>query len=285
MQVMSSLRSLRNNMVPSSKRGRGAVFLSEFEWLRYLFIFIALSFTAAMFFSIAMLFLVPAPSDIIESLGSEEMLYSFKLSLLTASVSTIFVMLFSIPTGYALARFDFPGRHIARSILDLPIAFPELVLGLALLLLFGQSFLGEMFESAGLKVVFGKAGIVVAQLFTAYPFAVRIIYSTFRDVDPRYELVSRTLGYSYIETFFKVTLPLARNGIFASGIIAFARCIGAFGAVLILAGGSYMNTDVLPVFLYLNLSYGNLSMAITSGIVLVIISFIAIFSFERLEGR
>lgn len=81
-------------------------------------------------------------------------------------------------------------------------------------------------------------------------------------------MVSRSLGYSEFETFKNITIPLARGGIFASTIITFARCMSAFGAVLILAGGSYMNTETLPITLYLNISYGNLGMAITSGIVL-----------------
>ncbi|MEA1985648.1 MAG: ABC transporter permease [Euryarchaeota archaeon] len=247
-------------------------------------ILIALSFTSILFLSIASLFLIVGPSDILTSLSSPEMAYSLKLSVMTASISTFLVMLFSIPTGYALSRFDFPGKIIAKSIIDLPIAFPELVLGLALLLLFGQTFIGGTLEALGIQIVFTKTGIVVAQIFTAFPYAVRIIYSTFKDIDPRYEFVSRSLGYGDFETFRKVTLPLARTGLFASTIIAFARCIGAFGAVLILAGGSYMNTDVLPISLYLNLSYGNLPMAITNGIVLVVISFVAIFTLEKFEG-
>jgi molybdate transport system permease protein len=194
-------------------------------------------------------------------------------------------MLLSIPIGYALSRHSFPGKSIIKSILDLPMAFPELVLGLALLLLFGQSFIGKTLEDFGIKIVFTKLGIVVAQFFTALPYAVRVIYSTFEEINPRYELVSRSLGYGELETFFNVSLPLAKNGLFASTIITFARCMGAFGAVLILAGGSYMNTEILPITLYLNISYGNLGMAITSGILLIVISFIAILVFEKFEGN
>ena len=158
-------------------------------------------------------------------------------------------------------------------------------MGLALLLLFGQSFIGKSLESFGIKIVFTKLGIMVAQFFTALPYAVRIIYSTFEEISPRYELVSRSLGYGEFETFRNVSLPLAKNGLFASTIITFARCMGAFGAVLILAGGSYMNTEILPITLYLNISYGNIGMAISSGILLIVISFIAILIFEKFEGR
>ena len=248
-------------------------------------IFLSFLFTFLLFLAIASLFLVPNPSEILSALKTEEMIYSLKLSILTSSISTFLVMLLSIPIGYALSRHLFPGKSIIKSILDLPMAFPELVLGLALLLLFGQSFIGKTLEEFGIKIVFTKLGIVVAQFFTALPYAVRVIYSTFEEINPRYELVSRSLGYGELETFFNVSLPLAKNGLFASTIITFARCMGAFGAVLILAGGSYMNTEILPITLYLNISYGNLGMAITSGILLIVISFIAILVFEKFEGN
>ena len=82
-----------------------------------------------------------------------------------------------------------------------------------------------------------------------------------------------------METFLNVSLPLAKNGILASTVITFARCIGTFGTFLILAGGTYMKTEGLPMTLYLNISCGNMGMALISGIVLTTVSFIAIFIF------
>ena len=200
-------------------------------------IFIAFLFTSILFVAIASLFVVPNPKEILSSLQTEEMIYSIRLSIVTSAISTVVVLAISIPIGYALARFSFPGKSVVKSILDLPIAFPELVLGLCLLILFGQTFVGKALEYVGIKIVFTKLGIIVAQIFTALPYATRILYSTFESVNPRFELVSRSLGYGEFETFKNITLPLARGGIFASTIITFARCMGAFGAVLILAGG------------------------------------------------
>ena len=257
------------------------------EGLRFrnLSVLLALIFTLFLFTAVATLFFVPRPSEILKALKSEEMIYSLKLSLITASLSTLLVILIGIPIGYALSRFSFPGKSAVKSILDLPMAFPELVLGLALLLLFGNTAFGKLLSDFGIKVVFTKLGIVVAQFFTAFPYAVRVIHTTFEEISPRYELVARSLGYTEFETFRKVTLPMAKGGLLASTIITFARSMGAFGAVLILAGGSYMNTEILPVTLYLNISYGNIGMAITSGIVLVVVSFLAILLFEKLEDE
>lgn len=246
-------------------------------------IFVSFFITALLVLAIGALFMVPDMKDVWESMKSEEMMYSLKLSLWTGLLSTALVALFSLPIGYTLSRFEFIGKSFVKTIIDLPVAFPELVLGLCLLLLFGNTFVGKIFSAVGLNFIFTKQGIVAAQFFTALPYASRIMKSTFDYIDPRMEFVSRSLGYSMFETFLHVSLPLARNGILASTVIAFARCIGTFGTVLILAGGTYMKTEVLPMTLYLNISYGNMGMALTSGIVLVIVSFAAIYVFERTE--
>jgi molybdate transport system permease protein len=257
--------------------------MRKIDIFRLTFIFISLFITLLLVFAIVALFLVPDPEDVWHNLLSEEMRYSLKLSLLTGLVSTLLVMLFSLPIGYTLSRFQFPGKSFVKTIIDLPVAFPELVLGLCLLLLFGNTWVGKALQSVGLNFVFTVKGVVVAQFFTALPYASRIMKSTFDYIDPRMEFVSRSLGYSRFETFVNISLPLARNGILASTVIAFARCIGTFGTVLILAGGTYMKTEVLPITLYLNISYGNMGMALTSGIVLMVVSFIAIYIFEKTE--
>ncbi|MFO7885446.1 MAG: ABC transporter permease [Desulfobacteraceae bacterium] len=253
------------------------------EPFKLIFIGLTIFITAVLLLAIGSLIAVPTWEDIRQNIWSPEMRFSLKLSMITGLVSTFLVMLFAIPIGYTLSRFTFPGKGFVKTIIDLPVAFPELVLGLCLLLVFGNEVLGNILNSIGLNFVFTKQGIVIAQFFTALPYAGRIMKSTFDYINPRMEFVSRSLGYSMFETFFNVTLPLARNGILASTVIAFARCIGTFGTVLILAGGSYMQTEVLPITLYLNISYGNMGMALTSGIVLMIVSFAAIFVFEQTE--
>ncbi|WP_024789939.1 ABC transporter permease [Lebetimonas sp. JH292] len=245
----------------------------------------SLLITFLLLIAVLSLFFVPKIGDIINALRSGEMIYSIKLSLITSLLSTFFVLIFSVPIAYALSRYDFFGKSILKTIINLPMAFPELVLGLSLLLLFSKTFVGDFFDELGIQIVFTKAGIVVAQFFTALPYGIRIIYSSFESVNKRYEYVSRSLGYGEFETFKNVLVPLIRNGIYASAIITFARSMGAFGAVLILAGGSYMKTEILPITLFLNISYGNMGMAITSGIVLIVISFVAILSVEYMEGK
>ncbi len=246
-------------------------------------IFLTLIISSLLIMAILSLFMVPDLADVWANIRSEEMLFSLKLSLITGLVSTLLVMVFALPIAFSLARFRFWGIGFVKTIIDLPVAFPELVLGLCLLLLFGNTPVGDFLRYIGIDFVFTQSGVVAAQFFTALPYASRILKSTFEYIDPRLEFVSRSLGYSQWETFIYISLPLARAGILASIVIAFARCIGTFGTVLILAGGSYMKTEVLPITLYLNISYGNMGMALTSGIVLMVISFLAIYVFEKAE--
>jgi len=249
-----------------------------------LLIFLSYLVTALLLLAIGSFFYVPEWSDVVKNFWSEEMMFSLQLSMWTGLLSTLLVIFFSVPIGYALSRFEFPGKSAVKSIIDLPVAFPELVLGLALLLLFGNTVVGNALKSMGLDFVFTQKGVVAAQFFTALPYSIRILKSTFDYIDPRYEFISRSLGYNQFETFMKVSLPLSKNGLIAAVVISFARCIGTFGTVLILAGGSAGLTNTLPITLYLNISYGNMGMALTSGIVLITVSFIAIFIFEKTEA-
>ncbi len=249
--------------------------------LELIFISITLFFTFLFFITIGSLFLIPTPQGFINALFSEEMLFALKLTIITSIVSAFLVMICAVPMAYTLSRYEFPLKTFVKTILDLPIAFPEIVIGIALLMLLGSNMLGNYLEVFGISIVFTPLGIVVAQFFVALPFVVRVLYSTFSYVDPRYEFVSRSLGYSERETFTSITLPLAKNGIFAAGIIALARCMGTFASVLFVGGGIFMKTETLSISLYLNLSTGEVDMAITAGILLVIISFIAIAVMEK----
>ncbi len=247
-------------------------------------IFISLLVSIILFSAFIALIIMVSPNDFIKSLRSKEVQYSLRLTILTSLISTFLAVIIGIPVAYALARKEFPGKNLVRTILDLPMAMPEIVLGMALLLLFGHTPLAQLLTSIGVKIVFSPLGIIVAQFFSALPYPLRILSSSYEAINPRYELVSRSLGYGELETFIKITLPLSKAGLIASTAVAFARSVGAFGAVLILAGGVYMVTETLPITLYLNISYGNLSMAISAGILLIIVSFITIFVIEKMGG-
>lgn len=219
------------------------------------------------------------------SITSSEILFAIKLSIITSIISTLACIIVSLPAAYALARYNFRGKSIINAILDMPLALPPLVAGVGLLILFGTTSFGKGLADAGIEFVFTPLGIVLAQFFVNMPFMFRILRSTFQSINPRYEYVAQTLGSTEMGAFFRVTLPMAKNGLMAGSIITWCRGIGEFGAALMVAGATRMHTETLPISLYLNMSSGDLPMAIASATILIALSLISLFIFEKFSGN
>ena len=157
--------------------------------------------------------------------------------------------------------------------------------GVGLLTLFGTTPIGKSLADAGLKFVFTPLGIIIAQFFVNVPFMFRIMRSTFQGINPRYEYVAKTLGCTESQAFWRVTLPMARNGLLAGAIITWCKAIGEFGAALMLAGATRMKTETLPISLYLSMSCGDLSLAIAAATILIAISLASLLLFEKYGGH
>jgi molybdate transport system permease protein len=225
------------------------------------------------------------PISLIQNIASPEIGFAIKLSLMTAVISTLMCIAIAIPVSYALSRYNFPGKTLVNTILDMPMALPPIVAGLGLLLIFGTSAFGHYLASVGLKFVFTPLGIVIAQFTVNISFMLRIMRSTFEGINPRYEYVAQTLGCTPFQAFMKTTLPLAKNGILAGSVITWSKGMGEFGAVLMLAGATRMKTETLPIALYLNMASGELDLAIAAATILIIISAATLYLFEQREGN
>ena len=221
---------------------------------------------------------------LVDSVLTEEIQFAIRMSLATSLSSTALCIIFSVPAAYALTRYDFRGRNIINAILELPLALPPVVSGLALLVLFGTTGFGKALADIGIKFVFTPQGIIMAQFFVIFPFMYRVMKSTFQGINPRYEYVAKTLGCNEFETFRRVTLPMSRNGLIAGAIIAWCRGMGEFGAALMLAGATRLKTETLPSALYLNMTSGDLTLAIAAATILIVIAFVALFIFEKASG-
>lgn len=224
-------------------------------------------------------------AGLLHTITSKEIQFAIRLSLFTSFTSTLICVIFAIPVAYGLERFNFPGRRFINVILDIPLSLPPLVSGVALLLLCGTTSFGQALAAHGLRFVFSVNGIILAQFFIITPYMVRVLKSTIADINPRLEFVARTLGCSQWQAFYKVTLPLAKNGIIAGLVISWSRAIGEFGCALMVAGATRMVTETLPVALYLNMSIGDLEMAMAAATCLIVISLFSLFIFEMLGGK
>ncbi len=220
----------------------------------------------------------------ISALFSEEILFAIRLSVITATISAVISILIAIPVAYAISRTSFPGKDIVDSLLDLPIVISPVALGAALLVFFNTP-LGAGIDDNIVKFVFSVPGIVLAQFTVISALAIRLLKSTFDGIDPRYEQVARTLGCSKPEAFFRVSLPLARDGLIAAAILTWARAVGEFGATVTLAGATAMKTETLPTAIFLSLASADVSKAIAVIFVLVIIAVAALLVIRKIIGR
>jgi len=220
----------------------------------------------------------------VSALLSEEILFAIRLSVITATIATIISILIAIPVAYAISQTQFPGKDIVDSMLDLPIVISPIALG-ACLLVFFNTPIGAGIDDNIMKFVFAVPGIILAQVVVISALAIRLLKSTFDSIDPRYEQVGRTLGCSKPEAFLKVTLPLAKDGLIASGILTWARALGEFGATVTLAGATAMKTETLPIAIFLSLASADVEKAIAVIFVLVIIAVVALFTMRKITGR
>ncbi len=220
----------------------------------------------------------------VQALLSEEILFAIRLSVITATITTVISMLIAIPTAYAISRNEFAGKDIVDSLLDLPIVISPIALG-ACLLVFFNTPVGSAINNNLIRFVFTVPGIVLAQITVVCALAIRLLKSSFDSVDQRYEQVSRTLGCSKFEAFFRVTLPLAKNGLIAAGVLTWARAIGEFGATVTLAGATPMKTETLPIAIFLSLANADIGKAIAVIFILVVISIIALLLLRKITGK
>jgi len=174
------------------------------------------------------------------------------LSLKVALTSVVFSLPVAIAVAYVLARFDFPGKTLVDALVHLPLVLPPVVVGFALLLLFGRrgvigAWLDQWF---GIVFAFRWTGAALAAAIMGFPLMVRAIRLSFESLDRRLETVARTLGGSRGWVFVSVTLPLALPGIVTGVVLSFARSLGEFGATITFVSNIPGETQTLPLAIY-----------------------------------
>ncbi len=215
-------------------------------------------------------------------LDLQEIAFAVRLSLATATGTTLLAILFAIPVAYYLARFNFPGKHLVDTLLDLPLVLSPIALG-AMILIFFHTRLGKLVETALGGVVFNVKGIIAAQFFVVIGLGIRQVKLAFAAVDPELENIARTLGCSQGRTFFLVTLPLARRGLWSALLLVWARAIGEFGATLTLAGATTMKTETIPTAIYLSFATADLRGAIALIFLLLLLSLTILYGTRKLR--
>ena len=177
---------------------------------------------------------------------------ALRLSLRVAFWAVFWSLPFAIGFAWLLSRRDFFGKSLLNAVLHLPLVVPPVVVGYALLMLFGrQGAIGlPLYEAFGVTIAFTWRGAAIAAAVISFPLMLRAIKLSMDAVDPRLEFVAATLGASRLRVLTSITLPLTLPGILAGAVLAFARCLGEFGATITFVANIAGETQTLPLALY-----------------------------------
>ena len=175
---------------------------------------------------------------------------ALRLTLWTAAVMAGINAVMGTLTAYVQERFTFPGQSVLNALIDLPLAIPTLVTGVMLVVLYGpQTAIGGWVQEVfGLRIIFAPPGIILALLFVTYPFVVRAVQPVLASMDHDEEEAAATLGAGAITIFWRVTLPALAVPIASGTLLSFARAIGEFGAIVIVAGNIPFKSQTAAVY-------------------------------------
>jgi len=218
---------------------------------------------------------------------SADVVVALGLSIRVALCATLLNALLGIPLAYILARRAFRGRALVDLLVTLPLVLPPTVTGYYLIVLLGRrGWLGApVYAWTGWSVAFTWYAAVIAATVMALPLLVRTARAAIESVDRELEKAAYTLGRSEWRTALEVTLPLAKNGIIAGLVLAFARALGEFGATLMLAGNIPGKTTTVPLAIYTAVQTGEMGEAVLLVAALTILSCGVLMVAGRLGAR
>jgi len=217
------------------------------------------------------------PTTLLESIARPHVANAFLLSLVTATISTLLLALFGIPLAYCLVRYDFPGKFLLKVIVIIPLVIPPLASGTLLLGIFGPySTVGQAFPVEFTQSVIG---IIIAQTYVSSPFMILLAQAAFESVDESYEKVARVLGKGRLETFLRVSLPLAKTGIIAGFIMAWVRAVGELGATMMMA----YNPHTISIQIFEDNAIGGFQQTIPGVLLVILMSVIVLAVFSAIK--
>lgn len=220
----------------------------------------------------------------VQALTSERTLFSIKLSLTAATTATLLSLILAVPSAYALSRFDFRGRRVIDTILELPMIVSPAALGAMLLIFFNNPF-GAWIQNNYIPFVFNINGIILAQFVTVVGVSTRLVKASIDEIPHRYEEVACSLGASPFKAFRTVTLPLAKKGILSSLVLSWAKAFGEFGATITIAGSMAMRTETLPVAVFMRLANADIEGTVVLILILITIGLVTLYGVRLLTKR
>src|SRR6266581_3303726 len=266
--------------------------LSELAPVRWLLIAAALGFLALfLVIPLAAVFaqaLEKGAAVYLAALREPDTLSAIWLTLLTAVVCVPLNLVFGIVAAWSIAKFNFPGKSLLITLIDLPFSVSPVVSGLIYVLLFGlQGWFGPWLQEHNIKIIFAVPGIILATIFVTFPFVARELIPLMEAQGRDEEEAALTLGASGLQTFFRVTFPNIKWGVLYGVILCNARAMGEFGAVSVVSGHVRGSTNTIPLqveILYNEYSYAA-AFAVASLLALLALVTLAVKSVVEWRSR
>lgn len=222
------------------------------RWVRWTLISVALGFLAVfLFLPLASVFaeaLRRGFGPYFASFRNEDAIAAIRLTLIVAAISVPLNIVFGLAASWAIAKFDFRGKSLLITLIDLPFAVSPVISGLIYVLMFGaQGWFGPWLQEHDISIIFAVPGIVLATLFVTFPFVARELIPLMQSQGNDEEYAALTLGANGWQTFWRVTLPNVKWGLFYGVILCNARAMGEFGAVSVVSGHIRGQTNTMPL--------------------------------------
>ncbi|HUE36617.1 MAG TPA: molybdate ABC transporter permease subunit [Candidatus Acidoferrum sp.] len=203
-----------------------------------------------------------------------------------SALSTLVILPFGLGAAWLLARYDWPGKSLAETVISLPLVMPPVATGLILLECLGRNGIGGFFrEHFGFDIIFTWRAVLAALAVMSFPLLVRSARVAFEGVNPRLEQIARTLGAGDMRVFFTISVPLALRGIVSGMLLAFARALGEFGATIMVAGNIPGKTSTLSLTIFQSVQDFQDTEAFRLLGVSVVLAFAAVWSSELVMRR
>ena len=193
---------------------------------------------------------------VVDGLTSPATLHAFQLTAVVAFYAVVANTVFGVVTALLLVRRRFPGRRVLNALIDLPLAVSPVIVGLALILVYGRTTgVGRTLAGAGINIIFSIPGMVMATIFVCIPLVVRAVAPVLEEIGDDQEQAARTLGAGPVQTFLRITLPSIRGALAYGVVLALARSLGEYGAVAVVSGRLVGRTQTVTLLVqerYLN---------------------------------
>jgi len=217
---------------------------------------------------------------------NERVLASYKLSFGASLAAGLINTVFGFIVAWVLVRYNFPGKRIIDSLVDLPFALPTAVAGIALTTLYAPNgWIGSILQSAGIKAAYTPIGIMIALVFIGIPFVVRTVQPVLQELEQDTEEAAALLGAYRLRTFIKVIFPQVLPALLTGFTLAFARAIGEYGSVVFISGNMPMKTEIAPLLIMTKLEQFDYQGATAIALVMLVISFVLLLLTNYLQWR